>query len=294
MDSTGSPAVSRAPSGDRGGGQARTTARRRKALLAKRLAPRARGGAYNRSMIPLGGARGAALELGGRPWIAAHRGASAAAPENTLEALHLAIEQKASLAEIDLQLTADGELAVCHDPDLDRVAGSPLVVEREPLARLREAYPSLPELGQVLTELPAWFPLNLELKRFAASPVALAEALARRLPGRRQLLVSSFDHELLTIVHALLPGLPLAPLARQDPPSLLASGYRLGAWSLHVSRRLVTSHLVECARFAGRPLLAYTVDDPAEARALLAAGVAGVFTNRPGRLREELDRELAR
>jgi glycerophosphoryl diester phosphodiesterase len=241
----------------------------------------ARGGAVDPA--PHGGP-----DLGGLPWIAAHRGASASAPENTLEALHLAIEQRASLAEVDLHLTADGALALCHDPDLDRVAGAALVIEREPLARLREAYPALTDLSAVFAELPPTFPLNLELKRREASPVALAEALVRHLPGRRQVLVSSFDHELLAIVHAFLPRVPLAPLARKDPQRLLACADRLGAWGLHVSRRLVCSDLLERACLDGRPVLVYTVDDAVEAHALFAAGVAGVFTNRPGTLRDQL------
>lgn len=231
--------------------------------------------------------------LGAPPWIAAHRGASATAPENTLEALHLAIEQGASLAEVDLQLTADGALALCHDPDLERVAGAALVLEHEPLARLQEAYPALTELAAVFAELPPSFPLNLELKRHRASPLAIGEALMRLLPGRRRILLSSFDHALLATVHALLPSVPVAPLARQDPETLLSVADRLGAWSLHISRRLVSPSLVERARFAGRPLLVYTVDDPGEASALLAAGVSGLFTNRPGALRDELRRELA-
>ena len=52
----------------------------------------------------------------------AHRGASAYAPENTLEAFRLAAEQKADGVELDVQLSKDGELVVIHDETIDRVS----------------------------------------------------------------------------------------------------------------------------------------------------------------------------
>ena len=54
--------------------------------------------------------------------IFAHRGASAYAPENTLEAFRLAMEQGADGIELDVQLTKDGELVVIHDETIDRVS----------------------------------------------------------------------------------------------------------------------------------------------------------------------------
>ncbi len=55
-----------------------------------------------------------------RPWVIAHRGASAYAPENTVPAFELAAEQGAEFVEIDIQLTSDGEIVVLHDVTLDR------------------------------------------------------------------------------------------------------------------------------------------------------------------------------
>lgn len=54
------------------------------------------------------------------PWIVAHRGASAYAPENTLPAFVLAIEQGATFVEFDLQRTSDGVLVLLHDLTLER------------------------------------------------------------------------------------------------------------------------------------------------------------------------------
>jgi len=55
-----------------------------------------------------------------KPWVVAHRGASAYAPENTLPAFQLAVEQGATFVEYDLQPTKDGVLVALHDETLER------------------------------------------------------------------------------------------------------------------------------------------------------------------------------
>ena len=52
--------------------------------------------------------------------LIAHRGASAYAPEHTLEAYRLAIDQKADFVEQDLAVTKDGALVCIHDLSLER------------------------------------------------------------------------------------------------------------------------------------------------------------------------------
>jgi glycerophosphoryl diester phosphodiesterase len=55
-----------------------------------------------------------------RPWLIAHRGASAYAPENTVPAFRLAAEQHAAFVEFDLQLTRDRQIVCLHDESLER------------------------------------------------------------------------------------------------------------------------------------------------------------------------------
>lgn len=222
------------------------------------------------------------------PWIVGHRGTAGEAAENTVESLELAIEQRADMVELDLQLTADGSLVAFHDWDLRRLAGVSMVVESSPLDRLRESGLPLPTLEQVLGALPGEQPLNLELKRRRTDPGALARRLAAAIEGRDRLLISSFDWSLLEAVRELLPERPLAPIARLRSPPLLAAAERLGAWSVHCHRRLVSARLATAARESGRPLLAFTVNDVAEARRFLELGISGLFTDHPGRLRREL------
>src|SRR5438046_164244 len=56
----------------------------------------------------------------GVPHVSAHRGASAQAPENTLAALDAAWRAGATLAEIDVQMTRDGQVVVMHDQAVNR------------------------------------------------------------------------------------------------------------------------------------------------------------------------------
>jgi glycerophosphoryl diester phosphodiesterase len=132
--------------------------------------------------------------------------------------------------------------------------------------------------------LPPGYPLNLELKRRRADGARFAASLAAAIAGRPNVVVSSFDHELLAVVRAALPDAALAPLARDDAATLLAAGDRLAAWSLHCHRRLADGALSAAARAAGRHLLVYTVNDAADALALFDLGVAGVFSDWPAQL----------
>lgn len=240
------------------------------------------------------------LSLPDPPWIVGHRGAAGVAPENTLESVGWALEQAVDMVEVDVQLTRDGALVCAHDWNLRRVAGRSAVVERLPLAALREldvgggrrpgaAASRVPTLAEVLDTVPADRPLNLELKRRRAPPGRFVETLAGAIEGRRQILISSFDWDLLARIRKRLPDRPLAPNGKRWSRHLLAAADRLGAWSVHCHRRLAFPSLIAAASGAGRPVLVFTVNDVRLARRFLAAGVSGLFTDYPGRLRRELE-----
>ena len=107
--------------------------------------------------------------------IFAHRGASAYAPENTLEAFRLAMEQGADGIELDVQMTKDGELVVIHDETIDRVSNGNGAVRDYTLEELKqfsvsnhfEQYPDvkIPTLREVLELVkPGTMEINIELK----------------------------------------------------------------------------------------------------------------------------------
>ena len=223
------------------------------------------------------------------PWIVGHRGVPTEALENSLESLSLAVEQGADMVELDIQLTADDQLVAVHDWRLDRLAGSDEVVEQSTHAALIARLPALRTLSEILDALPGSLPVNIELKRRLASPERLLRRLAAAIGDRPAILISSFDWSLLGEVRAALPERPLAPIGKVSGDDLLAAADRLGAWSVHCHRSLVSRALVETADAAGRPVLSYTANAADEARALIGLGVSGIFTDAAGRMRRELE-----
>ncbi len=219
------------------------------------------------------------------PWIIGHRGVAGEALENSLPSLLRAVDQHADMIELDVQLTGDGELAVFHDWDLERLAGQTEVVEESSLERLVELFDAISTLDEVFEALPTEQPLNVELKRRHARPQAFAERLAVALSDRPRILLSSFDWRLLEAARAVLPDRPVAPLGNESGPDLLEAAARLDAWSVNCHHDLADHELIEGAN---RPVLVYTVNDHDQARALFDRGVAGVFTDIPGALRREL------
>ncbi|MEE9562631.1 MAG: glycerophosphodiester phosphodiesterase, partial [Thermoanaerobaculia bacterium] len=234
------------------------------------------------------------------PWIVGHRGAGGEAPENTLESFQLAVEQGADMVELDLQLTADDTLVAFHDRDLRLLSQEAVPIESLSLDQLADAVyldrrgnkrqgMSIPTLATILQALPADLPLNLELKRYGADRERLVSALGREIAGREQLLVSSFDWDLLALVRHQLPSRPVAPIASRDGEALLQAAQELEAFSVHSDWRIARHNLVHQARAAGRPTLVYTVNQQDLARRLLARGVSGLFSDHPGRLRRQLE-----
>ena len=230
-----------------------------------------------------------------RPLVIAHRGASATRPENTLEAFEVAVEQGADLIETDLHLTRDRAVVLRHDPEVPGPEG-PIPVARLRLEEIRAlpAGAAIPELGEVLDALGGRIPFNLELKRDLEGPhPGLAERVLELVRARgllEQTLFSSFYDPDLAELRRLEPaariGLLLSP---RFPHRAVARARALGAGTLHPAREIATPGLLGEAREAGLPCLVFTVDDEEEMRRFLELGVAGLFTNRPERLRALVD-----
>lgn len=231
--------------------------------------------------------------------LLAHRGASHAAPENTLAAFARALDvEGADGIEFDVRLTADGVPLVFHDADLGRMTGpegqgrAVAATAYEAIARLSaggEPIPTLAEVVKWLDERPATI-VNVELKP-VVKPELLLEAcrpLLTRLAGKHTVIVSSFDPRVLM----RLFGPWTRALIFEDPAGLSALAYMpLPPVDLHASAALITPETA-ATWTNGRSLRAWTVDDPIEAQRLVALGVTGLITNRPGPLRAELGAHL--
>ena len=227
------------------------------------------------------------------PLVIAHRGASAARPENTLSAFELALEQGADMIEIDLHRTRDGALVVAHDEDLERLGGSGEIGDAT-LAEIRQLDAGdgqrVPTLDEVLDRFGARIPFNLELKRGSAAEYPGLERATLEAVERRglldQTLFSSFQDAVLERLRALAQTARIGVLvAPRSPGRWLERARAVSAETVHFWVGLVNEDVVNAAHAANLGVFAYTVDAVDEMRRLLGHVLDGLFTNRPDRLR---------
>jgi len=231
------------------------------------------------------------------PRVIAHRGASAYRPENTLGAYALAVEQRADMIEIDLHLARDGSIVVSHDAELARFDAPGEIADRD-LAAIRalEAKAGIapddrmPTLDEVLDAFGRMVAFNLEIKwsgrgEYPGLEAATLAALDARGLGDT-MLFSCFRDGVLERLRALRPEARLATLVDwRHPDRMLERAAAVRAEALHPHFALVTPELVRDAHADGLAVHPYTVDDEEWMRRLLDAGVDGLFTNRPDRMR---------
>jgi glycerophosphoryl diester phosphodiesterase len=235
-----------------------------------------------------------------KPMIFAHRGASGYAPENTLEAFELAVQQGADAIELDVHLSRDGAVVVAHDEAVDRVSNGHGQIAGMTLAELKRLSFSagmpgfekaqMPTLEEVYALIaPTGLSVNVELKtNLYAYPGIEAQCLeiAAKAGMERRILYSSFNHQSLLNIKALDAAQPCGLLygALFLPEQIVRYAKELGMEALHpLFVSLIGSDLMAEARKAGVKVNAWTVNEEAHLRAVLAAGADGIITNYPDR-----------
>lgn len=227
--------------------------------------------------------------------IWAHRGASAAAPENTLAAFDLAVRKGAQGVELDVQRSADGVVVVIHDETVDRTTrGSGRVVGLTATELQAWGVPTLAEVLDLLA--PTDLRVNVELKNGIDPYPGLEEDVEAVVTGSRlatdapeRVLYSSFNHRSLARLAELGTKVPLGVLHVEAMVRPWVYAASFGARALHPMALTVLPEEVARCHEAGIAVHAWTVDDPAAVRALAAAGVDAVITNVPDLARAALD-----
>jgi len=242
--------------------------------------------------------------------VYAHRGAAAELPENTLPSFRRALELGADALETDVHLTVDGEIVATHDEDGARVAGVPRALRDVTLAEVRRwdaghvfvdeqgERPFLgrgyrvPTLEELLLELPP-VRLNVDLKSEDPRLVARFLEIVRRAGAEGRVVAASFFRS--TLVRLRRSG--------WQGESSFAQSEFLACWlwprRLRWRRPAATRAQIPTGagplRFATPRTLAklhalgvavdfWTINDPAEARALVALGADGIMTDDPARI----------
>ncbi|MGI8756920.1 MAG: glycerophosphodiester phosphodiesterase [Acidimicrobiales bacterium] len=224
--------------------------------------------------------------------IIAHRGASAAAPENTVEAFTLARQLGADWVELDARRTADGHIVVHHDahlPDGRAVVDTNRADLPDQVCSLADALDACAGMG-----------VNIEIKNWPADvdfdPEESVAAAVATLVGERsqqaEVLVSCFHEPTLARVRDLDSSIATAWLYLADdrPADELAAAMAVAGHSaLHPWDGSADQGLVDAAHAHGLAVNVWTVDDPDRMAALVALGVDGLCTNVPDVARRVLD-----
>ncbi|MDR1908913.1 MAG: glycerophosphodiester phosphodiesterase, partial [Spirochaetaceae bacterium] len=243
-----------------------------------------------------------------RPLLFAHRGCSSLAPENTWASYRRARELGAPGLELDVHLCATGELVVAHDDNFHRTAPSAPRGNLEDLSweEIRTVDVGsffgpgfggerCPLLQDILEEFCPELYVDIELKTRKTSgdalPARTAELLRSLGPRVEQAVtVSSFNPFALRAFRAACapaPAIPTAIIYCVDPevPWILRRGAgRFIAACDYAKPRRDQAGRGAVAALAGRekrPVVPWTVDDPAEAALLLDRGCEGIITNCP-------------
>jgi glycerophosphoryl diester phosphodiesterase len=229
--------------------------------------------------------------------VIAHRGFSAAAPENTLAAIEAAIRIGADMVEIDVTLSADGHVIVIHDETLDRTTDGSGEVARLTLSELegldagswfdpRFAGERIPTLDEVVALVRNRILLNVEIKSEAVGRGIAGKVVAaiREHEMTDQVIVSSFSPEALRKMRALAPEIRTAVLYNtehhrgRDVVEIVAD---LGASAFNIKRQRLTRRMHRRCREHGIPVGIYTVNEPRRMRRMVARSVDAIFTDHP-------------
>lgn len=245
------------------------------------------------------------------PRIVAHRGSSGRAPENTLHAMRVALDEDgAGGLELDLQRSADGEVVVLHDETVDRTTDGTGRADQLPLESLRQLDAGaqfgdgsfagqgicIPTLAEVLEAFPRTW-LSLDLKQGDPRTEQATVDLLRRFGRTGNAVLSAEDPAAAQRVAEIAPEIPrfvhrgavrsfyLRHRLRFFP-GWTASGQSLQIPVRHGRLDLSSPRLIRDAHAHGMRVLYWTVNDVDLARELFRRGADGIITDFPARMRE--------
>jgi glycerophosphoryl diester phosphodiesterase len=228
-------------------------------------------------------------------WIA-HRGAGRLAPENTLAAFRVGAGHGYRAFECDVKLSADGVPFLLHDDTLQRTTperGAAGGRDWAALSRIDaggwhsrayagEPLPSLDAVARYV--LRNGFALNVEIKPTPGTEQHTGEVVGtacRRLwaGAARPPVLSSFRPEALLGARATAPVLPRALLLDTLWPGWFDVAQSLGCVAVVTNYKLMDQVLIAQLHGTGLRALCYTVNDPSQARRLVALGIDGIITD---------------
>ncbi|HCR97268.1 MULTISPECIES: glycerophosphodiester phosphodiesterase family protein [Halomonas] len=268
------------------------------------------------------------FELRDNVKVFAHRGSSMVAPENTLAAVDQAIVDKADAVELDVRLSADGQVMIYHDRSLARLTGDNREfgdLTREELSQydigswFGDAFQNEPIAGldEVLERVRGHAGLMIDMKALPGEEQALADAVIALLRAETDMRYAcwaksshpitaygecGFPNAMLEMRVATMTPALTAHIKRQAPElrvTLLAQLILPGTLdrrsfdALGLRHNRITAEEVRLAALYGYEIHAWTVNDRARMSTLIDLGVDAIITDYPERLRELIEERRA-
>lgn len=233
--------------------------------------------------------------------IFAHRGASAYAPENTVEAFALAMEQGADGIELDVQMTKDGQVVVIHDETIDRVSDGTGAVRDYTLEELKKFHFSnhmenyenaaIPTLKEVLVLIKSSnMLLNIELKTGIYWYPNLEEKtmeLVKEAGMEDRVIYSSFNHYSIKKILELNPHAECAFLYSDVILNVDKYAKNAGVCGLHPAvYHLKMAEFLKEYQESGLKVRVWTVNKKEDMEKFIKADLEAVITNYPDKALE--------
>lgn len=214
-----------------------------------------------------------------------HRGATGHEPENTLLSFRKALDLTVDGIELDVHLSADGEIIVIHDETIDRTTNQKGLVKNFTVSQLKEL--GIPTLAEVVDLVNRNCFVNIELKGTGtAKPVVeiISLYISEKNWNYNDFLVSSFDWQILEEVQAQHPSIKIGVLTEESVADALAFAKKIKAFSIHPDYRLLTKENVALMRENGCKVFTWTVNSMEDIQKIKSFNVDGIISDFPDRI----------
>jgi len=245
------------------------------------------------------------MNMNAQSFFIAHRGDSFVAPENTVASAKSAWQAGADAVEIDIHLSKDNRVMVIHDHDTKRTCSGKknLEIAKTPSVLLRDLDAGIwkgkefkgekiPYLSEIIETIPEGKTLVVEIKCSAEVIPQLVRGM-EKTPKRSQIVFICFDWETIVETKKTFPDNKCYWLSssKNGLTKKIKEAAEVGLDGVNLQSKIIDTETMAAAIENKIEVLAWTVDDPAEAKRISALGVTKITTNRPAWLKEEMAKQ---
>lgn len=245
--------------------------------------------------------------------VIAHRGASGAAPENTMASFREAIKLKVDMIELDVHQTVDGVVVVIHDKTVERTTNGKGKVKEMTFEEIQQLdagswfdsqfkNEKVPSLEKIIQEMNGEVKLLIEVKKGNSYYPDIEKnimTLIYKYNAKNWCIIQSFETEVINNFKQIDPEVELHKLVTGNIPGLplyVDNSLKVGSIfkfdevaSINPNFRLINKKRVEKIHKNGQKVIAWTVNDVEDMKKCIDMGVDGIITNYPDRLISVLD-----